>query len=93
MFTVQFINMGSYPVDIKKYDDSWNEQMVRPKLDAKGESSHETYLAQKWLFKRSDSGQRMKAYVNGITSEVFAGCRFGAEPGRLLVVNICDGNK
>ena len=63
MFTVQFINNGSYPVDIKKYDDNWNEEMIRPKLDAKGESSHETYFIQKWLFKRSNSGQRLKAYV------------------------------
>ena len=93
MFTVTFRNSGTHPVDIKTYDDGWNEEMVRQNLNPGEESPHETSFTQKWLFKRTDTGVRMKASANGVTSEVFAGCRYGAESGRLLPVTILGGTR
>ena len=92
MFFVKFHNSDRHPIDIKTYDREWNEGTLKSKLGPEEEFSHETYFTQNFLFKRSETKDRLKATANGVTSEVFEGCRFGAEPGRLLFVNIISGN-
>ena len=91
LFTVTFSNADEYPVDIKRYDENWNEELVRSRLNPAQESTHETDFSSKWLFKRSDTDHRLKARANGITSDVFTGCHYRAKPGRCLPVTILPG--
>ena len=91
LFVVTFRNSDEYSVDIKRYDENWNEELVRSRLKPEQESTHETDFRSKWLFKRSDTAHRLKAQANGVTSDVFTGCHFTAKPGRFLPVTILAG--
>ena len=86
-----FRNADEYPVDIKRYNENWNEELVRSQLNPEQESTYETDFSSKWLFKRSDTAHRLQAGANGVTSQVFDGCRFKAKPGRFLRVTILAG--
>ena len=92
MFYAKFYNYDQYPIDILMYDQEWNKLLVRPRLNPGNEYSHETYFTQNYLFKRSDTNERLKCSANGITAHVFEGCRFKATEGRLIMVNISRGN-
>ena len=92
-FTVAFLNLDNYPIDIITYDKDGNERLVTPRLNPGDAYTHEAHFTQDWLFKRSDTRKRLKAYANGVSSESFEGCRFKANKGRLLRVNISSGNK
>ena len=92
-FTVAFLNLDNYPIDIITYDKDGNEKPVASRLNPGDVDTHETHFTQDWLFKRSDTRQRLKAYANGVSSETFEGCRFKANKGRLLRVNISRGNE
>ena len=93
MFFAKFHNLDEYSIDIIKYDERWNQNLIKSRLDPNDEYSHEAYFAQNFLFKRSDTKDRLKASANGVTSEVFEGCRYRADAGRLILVNILGGNK
>ena len=91
VFTVTFSNANKYPVDIKRYDDNWNEELVRSRLNPGQESTHETDFSSWWLLKTSDTARRLKARANGIISDVFTGCHYKAKRGRCLPVTILTG--
>ena len=92
-FTVSFRNLDNYPIEIITYDEDGNEKLVTSRLNPGDAETHETHFTQNWLFKRSETRKRLKAYANGVSSETFEGCRFKATKGRLLRVNISSGNK
>ena len=92
IFSVSFRNSDKYPIDIMQYDQSWNEETVKLKTDPGQEFPYEAYFSQNFFFKRSDTDKRLKASSNGMTSEVFEGCRFEAKAGRLIYVEISNGN-
>ena len=92
MFSAKFHNFDTHPIDIIRYNQEWNENLVKSMLGPEEEYSHETYFTTKFFFKRSDTRERMMASANGVTSAVFEGCRFHAQAGRLLFVNISRGN-
>ena len=52
----------------------------------------EVNFTQRFFFKRSDYDKRLKATANGVTSDVFQGCRYQAMKGRFLSVDITSGN-
>ena len=75
-----------------QYDQNWNEETIKLKIDPGQEFPYEAYFSQNFFFKRSDTDKRLKASSNGMTSEVFEGCRFEAKAGRLIYVEISNGN-
>lgn len=75
------------------YDKSGNVKLAKSKVDPEDEYSHEAYFGQNFFFKRSATDKRLKASANGVTAELFEGCRFRAKEGRLTLVNVSDGKK
>ena len=73
------------------YDGNWNEKVIKLKIEPKDEYSHEAYFTQNFIFKRSGTGKRLTANANGVTSQVFEGCRFKAEKYRIILVDISGG--
>ena len=63
-------------------------QLVKSGIDPEDEYTHEAKFGQNFFFKRSDFDERLKASANGLTADIFEGCRFGAEEGRLIFVNV-----
>ena len=92
MFFVKFYNGDKFHVDISMYDSNWCERMIKSRIESKAEYSHEANFTQNFIFKRSETFQRLKANANGVTAHVFEGCRFKATEGRLILVNISGGN-
>ena len=93
MFFVKFHNLDQYQIDIKMYDKSGNIKVAKSKVDPGYEYSHEAYFGQNFFFKRSATDKQLKASANGVTAELFEGCRFMAMGGRLMLVNVSDGKK
>ena len=91
-FSAKFHNSDKHPIDILQYDENWNEKIVKSKINPENEFTYETVYSQNFLFKRTNTEKRLKASSNGIVSDVFEGCRFDANPGRLVNVKISYGN-
>ena len=83
--------MDKFPIDIKKYDENWNEKLVKSRVDPESEYAHEDFFRQFFFFERSDSNQSLPAFANGVTADFFEGCRFKAEAGIPLTVKISRG--
>ena len=93
MFYVKFHNLDSYRIDIKRYDKNMMIQLVKSRIEPDGEYTHVAKFGQNFFSKRSDADKRLKVSANGITADIFEGCRFGAEEGRLIYVNVSSGKK
>ena len=93
VFTVRFHNLDNYEIDIKEYDNNWNEKIIKARIQPGDDHTLEVNFTQRFFFKRSDYDKRLKATANGVTSNVFQGCRYQAKEGRLLSVDIISGNQ
>ena len=91
MFYVKFHNSDIHQIDIKRYDESMMIQLIKARIDPEDEYTHEAKFGQNFFFKRYDQDKRLKAHANGLTAYIFEGCRFGAEEGRLMFVNVSGG--
>ena len=92
-FFVTFRNDDGHPLDILRYDQSWNEEVVvKERLDPGIDFPHVAYFNQNFIFKRSDTKDRLKAFSNGVTAIVFEGCRFNMHAGTGSLVIISSGN-
>ena len=92
VFTVRFLNLDNYEIDIKEYDNNWNEKTIKSRIPPGDDHTLEVNFTQRFFFKRSDYDKRLKATANGVTSDVFQGCRYQAMKGRFLSVDISSGN-
>ena len=92
VFTVRFHNLDDYEIDIKEYDNYWNEKIIKSRIPPGDDHTLEVNFTQRFFFKRSDYDKRLKATANGVTSDVFQGCRYQAMKGRFLSVDISSGN-
>ena len=91
MFLVKFHNSYEVEVDIKMYDETLNEQILKYRVPPKNEYLYEAHFSQQFFFENSDTKRRLRASANGITGDVFEGCQFKAKEGRLLLVDITGG--
>ena len=66
-------------------------QLVKARIDPEDEYTHEAKFGENFFFKRSGLDKRLKASANGLTADIFEGCRFLAEEGRLIFVNVSGG--
>ena len=90
-FYAKFHNSDNHRIDIKRHNEGMMIQLVKSNIDSEDEYTHEAKFGQNFFFKRSDFDKRLKASANGLTADIFEGCRFGAEEGRLIFVNISSG--
>ena len=93
MFLVKFHNSYEFEIDIKMYDESLNEEILKYRVQPKDEYLYEAHFSQQFFFENSDTKRRLRASANGITADGFEGCQFKAKEGRLLPVNITGGNR
>ena len=70
------------------YNQEGNEELMRSELLPENEMTVETSFTHQWIFRRSDSKQYLKAQGNGMTAQIFEGCRFRARPNERLIVTI-----
>ena len=93
MFLVKFHNSDEmFEIDIKMFDENLNEQILKYRVEPKDEYLYEAHFSQQFFFEISGTKRRLRASANGITADVFEGCRFKAKEGGLLLVNIKRGN-
>ena len=92
MFSIKFHNSDNQEVDIKMYDESLNEQLIKSRIEPNDEYSYEAYFSQNFFFVRYQTEKRLRASANGMTADVFEGCQFKAKEGRLILVTINGGN-
>ena len=85
--------MDKYDIDVKEYDRNWDEQLIKSRITPGDDYTREVNFTQSFFFKRSDYDERLKATANGMTSNVFQGCRYQAKEGRLLSVDVFNGNQ
>lgn len=90
---VKFHNYDKYPIDIKKYDQGWNEQLVKANVQPGYEYSEEAFFSHNYYFVRSKTHERLNSSANDVTAILFEGCRFQAETGKLIIVNVLKGHK
>ena len=89
-FYVTFHNTDQFPIDVLRYNQKGNEELMKSRLIPDNEMTVQTSFTLMWKFRRSDSKEYLKASGNGMIAQVFEGCRFQAKPneritGRLLV--------
>ena len=92
-FEVTFRNSDRQEIDIIWYNEQGNEQLMESNLPPENERTFLTYFTHQWIFKRSGNKERLKATANGVSAQVFEGCRFMAKPDKRIQITISEGNK
>ena len=91
-FPVIFLNSYVNPIDIVWINHDGNEVTLKSNLAPGAKHAFETYFTHQWLFKLSSAKESLIATSNGVTGEIFEGCRFKMKPNQQNVVTISKGN-
>ena len=64
---------------------------MKQRLTPESEITLNTSFTRQWIFLRSETKDRLMATGNGVTAQIFDGCRFKANANQLIFVSISGG--
>ena len=78
-FTAVFYNVLPYPIDLYWVDLEGRKHEYDQPLKPGHNRSKTTFFTHPWIFKKSNNGSRLNAFVAGINGSVFEGSTFGVK--------------